>query len=112
VLVELVGEVVNDDSVWLMEISWSSWFSDTIWLTISVGSTGCVGSWFCNSVTRRLRNVVCRSLAEVPFELLLEPLELLVPLVPAVAFALAVCPCSGALTNGLNPCTFIVVFSS
>jgi len=31
-------------SVWLMDISWSSWFRDTIWPTISVGSTGDVGS--------------------------------------------------------------------
>jgi hypothetical protein len=58
-----------------------------------------------------LRNVVCKSLADVPFELLVE-LELPVLLVPDVAFALAVCPCSGALTNGLNPCTFIAVFLS
>jgi len=36
--------VVSDVSVWLMEMSWSSWFSETIWLTIWVGSTGCVGS--------------------------------------------------------------------
>jgi hypothetical protein len=55
--------VVPDDrfvmllSVWLIDMSWSSWLRDTIWPTISVGSTGAVGSWFCNSVTNRFKKV-------------------------------------------------------
>ena len=44
-----VPELLDDEpvrplSVWLMEISWSNWFRDTIWPTIAVGSTGEVGS--------------------------------------------------------------------
>ena len=31
-------------SVWLIDINWSNWFSETIWPTIWVGSTGDVGS--------------------------------------------------------------------
>jgi len=31
-------------TVWLMLISWSSWFRDIIWPTIAVESTGAVGS--------------------------------------------------------------------
>jgi hypothetical protein len=94
-------------SVWLIEISWSSWFSDTICPTISVGSTGDVGSWFCNSVTSRFRNVSCKLVDEVA-ELLLLLDVLLVPLaplalLPVVLGALAFPACSGALTFGVNP---------
>ena len=39
-----VDEPVIEASVSLIEMSWSSWLSETIWLTICVGSTGCVGS--------------------------------------------------------------------
>jgi len=58
-----VEPVVPDDAVdmllnvWLIDISWSSWLRDTICPTISVGSTGAVGSWFCNSVTSRFKKV-------------------------------------------------------
>jgi hypothetical protein len=82
-----------------MEMSWSSWFKETIWLTISVGSTGEVGSWFCNSVTSRFRNVLCRSVDEVPDELL----EFDEPVLPVAAVALAPCAWIGALIMGLNP---------
>ena len=41
-----------------------------------------------------------------------EPLVLLEPLVPVLAFVLAVCACIGALISGLYPCTFIVAFLS
>jgi hypothetical protein len=91
-------------SVWLIEISWSNWFSETIWPTIAVGSTGEVGSWFCSSVTSRFRNVVCRLLDEVAEALsVLEPLELFVVARGATAFD-AIC---GAATLGVNPCMFI-----
>lgn len=87
------------ESVWLIEISWSSWFNETICPTIAVGSTGDVGSWFCNSVTRRLRNVVCRLLAEVAEEALLDELLELDAAFGELA-APAVC---GAAILGVNP---------
>jgi hypothetical protein len=71
---------------------------ETIWLTIVVGSTGEVGSWFFISVTRRLINVVCRLPAEVPVPLLDELLEVL----PDVA-ALALGECTGAKIEGVTP---------
>ncbi len=93
------------ESVWLMLMSWSNWLSETIWPTISVGSTGEVGSWFCNSVTSRFRNVSCRLVDEVALELLDVLLdEPLVPLVlPAARGETAVCACTGAEISGVNP---------
>jgi hypothetical protein len=61
-----------------MLMSWSNWFSEIIWPTIAVESTGAVGSWFCNSCARRFRNVV----SNPPLELLL---EVEVPVLVAVA---------------------------
>jgi hypothetical protein len=46
-------------SVWLMLISCSSWFMENIWLTMVVGSIGCVGSCDCSSVTSKLMKVLC-----------------------------------------------------
>jgi hypothetical protein len=68
---------------------------------MAVGSTGDVGSWFCNSVTSKFRNVLCRLLDEVavaPFVPLELPLELLVAL-GDTAFE-ASC---GAGVLGVNP---------
>ena len=87
------------ERVWLIEISWSSWFNETICPTIAVGSTGDVGSWFCSSVTRRFRNVVCRLLAEVADEVLLDELLELDAVFGELA-APAVC---GAAILGVNP---------
>jgi hypothetical protein len=61
-------------SVWLIEINCSRLFTFTSWLMYSLGSTSAVGSWFCISVTSRVR----KSLAEMEAESLV---ELLVPLV-------------------------------
>jgi hypothetical protein len=93
------------ESVWLMLMSWSNWFSETICPTISVGSTGEVGSWFCNSVTSRLRKVSCRLVDDVALELLDELLdEPLVPLVLLAALgATALFVCTGAEISGVNP---------
>jgi hypothetical protein len=87
------------ESVWLIEISWSSWLSDTICPTISVGSTGDVGSWFCSSVTSRFKNVSCRLAADVAVELLD---ELLLEVLDVVG-ALAELESSGAAIFGVNP---------
>jgi hypothetical protein len=102
VLLEVLGVPDMLLNVWLIEISWSNWFSDTICPTIAVGSTGAVGSWFCNSVTSRFRNVSCKLVADVAEELLD---VLLVPfvLLPLVLGALAFPACNGALTFGVNP---------
>jgi hypothetical protein len=59
--------------------------SEHIWLTISVGSTGCVGSWFCSSVTRRFRKVLSRSFDDNPEGLLDEPVDEFVELAAVVA---------------------------
>jgi len=87
-------------SVWLIEISWSSEFSETIWLTICVGSTGEVGSWFCSSVTSRFRNVLSRLDEDVPNA----PLDelLLVELVAAFTVE-ATWPNTGAAIAGIIP---------
>jgi hypothetical protein len=52
----------------------------------SLGSVFAVGSWFFISVTRSVK----KSLAEIVAELLLESLELLVPLVPVVEAVMGV----------------------
>ena len=54
-----------------------SWFSDIIWPTICVGSTGEVGSWHCSSVHNSCKKVV--SMLPEPLALL-ELLELVVEL--------------------------------
>jgi hypothetical protein len=81
--VAVLEELVAVESVWLMLMSWSSEFREIICPTIAVESTGAVGSWFCNSLTSKLRNV----------ELVLEPpraeLELVEEVVELVAFAVA-----------------------
>ena len=66
-----------------------------------MGSTGAVGSWFCNSVASRFRNVLSRLVDESPpvlVELLPVPVVLFV-----VAAGFAVCACKGAVINGLIP---------
>jgi hypothetical protein len=73
-------------SVWLMSMSCSRLFTLTSWLMYSLGSVFEVGSWFCISVTSRVR----KSLAEMVAELSLVPLEPLVLLVPVVALAMGV----------------------
>jgi hypothetical protein len=104
-LPEVLGTML--DSVWLMLMSWSNWLSETIWPTISVGSTGEVGSWFCSSVTSRLRKVSCRLVDEVALELFeaLDGLLVLVVLpVPLAALgATATLDCTGAEISGVNP---------
>jgi hypothetical protein len=90
-------------SVWLIDINWSSWLSDTIWPTISVGSTGEVGSWFCNSVTSRFRNVSCRLVEDCPSPLLEEELLLEFDDVVFAVAEFALCPITGALIFGVMP---------
>ena len=74
------------DSVWLIEISCSRLFTFTNWLMYSLGSVSAVGSWFCISVTSRVR----KSLAEMVAESLAALLELLVSFAAAAAVGLAV----------------------
>jgi hypothetical protein len=73
-------------STWLMLINWSSWFSEIICPTIAVESMGAVGSWFCNSLTRRFRNVVP---AVVPSRPPVEVVEVLDVVFAVAAFAFA-----------------------
>jgi hypothetical protein len=73
-------------SVWLMSTSCSRLFTCTSWLMYSLGSVSAVGSWFCISVTSRVR----KSLAEIVAELSFELSELLVLLVPDVELAMGV----------------------
>jgi hypothetical protein len=58
-------------SVELMLINCSRLFTETSWLTYSLGSVFAVGSWFCNSVTSKVRKsldemVAAESLLELP----------------------------------------------
>jgi hypothetical protein len=79
-----------------MLMSWSNWFSEIICPTIAVESTGAVGSWFCNSCARRLRNVV----SSPPLELLLEvEFPVVAPLGPTAAFTAFATP---LLATGLS----------
>jgi hypothetical protein len=66
-LLELPRSVV---SVWLMLISCSRLFTDTNWFTYSLGSVDAVGSWFCSSVTNRVRKSEAEMVAESVLELL------------------------------------------
>ena len=85
--VELVGAGFRSVvSVWLIEINCSRLFTFTNWLMYSLGSVSAVGSWFCISVTSRVR----KSLAEMVAELLLALLELLVLLAPLADPAIGV----------------------
>jgi hypothetical protein len=70
---------------WLMSINCSRLFTCTSWLMYSLGSVSAVGSWFCISVTSKVR----KSLAEMVAEELPELPVLLVPVVcAAIGFAL------------------------
>jgi hypothetical protein len=91
------------DSVWLIEMSWSNWFSDTNCPTIAVGSTGAVGSWFCNSVTSKFRKVSWRLVDESPVGAVEVLLDVFAE--PVTAFALA--DVTGPVIAGVNPCMFI-----
>lgn len=73
-------------NVWLMSISCSRLFTCTSWSMYSLGSVSAVGSWFCISVTSRVR----KSLAEIVAELSLESLELLELFAPEVELAIGV----------------------
>jgi hypothetical protein len=81
-LLEVLPEVPSAvDRFWLMSISCSRLFTCTSWLMYSLGSVSAVGSWFCISVTNKVR----KSLAEMVAE---ELPELPVLLVPAVCAAI------------------------
>jgi hypothetical protein len=79
-------DVLSAVSVWLMSMSCSRLFTLTSWLMYSLGSVSEVGSWFCISVTSRVR----KSFAEMVAELSLESPEPLVLLVPVVVLAMGV----------------------
>ena len=73
------------DKFWLMSINCSRLFTCTSWLMYSLGSVVAVGSWFCISVTSKVR----KSLAEMVAEELPGLPVLLVPAVCAtIGFAL------------------------
>jgi hypothetical protein len=81
----LVPESPNAvDRFWLMSISCSRLFTCTSWLMYSLGSVFAVGSWFCISVTSKVR----KSFAEIVDELLLASLELSALLDPVAALAI------------------------
>jgi hypothetical protein len=65
----------------------SKLFTETNWLTYSLGSALAVGSWFCNSVTSKVR----KSFDDIVAAELLVLLELLVP-VDEVAMGFALAP--------------------
>jgi hypothetical protein len=98
-VVDPVVPVLSPVMVWLMLMSWSSWFSEIIWPTISVESTGAVGSWFCNSVDSRLRKVLPKAVTEVPLELVLALVVELAALVEVRVLAafLAAAPADGPI---------------
>ena len=78
-LLELVLELPSAvERFWLISMSCSRLFTLTNWLMYSLGSVSAVGSWFCISVTSRLR----KSLADIVAD---DVSELLVLLVSAVA---------------------------
>jgi hypothetical protein len=86
---------------WLMSINCSRLFTCTSWLMYSLGSVSAVGSWFCISVTSKVR----KSLAEMVAEELPELPVLLVPVVAAMGFALfpvRACPAVNELPAVVN----------
>jgi len=80
VLLELLDEPRSVLRVELMFTNCSRLLTATNWFTYSFGSAFDVGSWFCNSVTSRVR----KSLDEMVAAELLELLELLLPVAPLV----------------------------
>jgi hypothetical protein len=66
VLPELPIAVVR---FWLMSINCSRLFTCTSWLMYSFGSVSAVGSWFCISVTNKVRKSFAEMVAESPLEL-------------------------------------------
>jgi hypothetical protein len=78
---------------WLISINCSRLFTETNWLMYSLGSVSAVGSWFCISVTSRVR----KSLAEIVAEespASLESLLLLVPVLELAAGAAIAAACA------------------
>lgn len=72
-------------NVWLILTSCSRLLTCTSWLTYWVGSTLVVGSWFCSSVTSRVKKSLAVIVAALALALeLLELLVLFEPLVPEV----------------------------
>lgn len=66
------------DNVWLIWINWSSWLMETICCTISLGSSGEVGSCDFNSAESIVMNKLVGSPSEFVLELELE-VEFVVP---------------------------------
>jgi hypothetical protein len=86
---------------WLMSINCSRLFTCTNWLMYSLGSVCAVGSWFCISVTNKVR----KSFAEMVAEL---PLELSVLLVPFVGSVPAVEAAMGFAPFVVNACPAVI----
>jgi hypothetical protein len=76
---------------WLMSISCSRLLTCTSWLMYSLGSVSAVGSWFCISVTSKVRkslaDMVAESLPELS-ELSALPVLAVPPVVVAIGVAL------------------------
>ncbi len=84
----LPGRPSAVDRFWLIEINCSRLLTCTNWLMYSLGSVSAVGSWFCISVTSRVR----KSLAEMVAEELPALAELLFALAAAGAAAMGFAP--------------------
>jgi hypothetical protein len=83
---EAPAALSSDVMPWLIEINCCRLFTPTIWVMYVLGSVGCVGSWFFNSLTSSVRKSLA-VMVEVSLsaELLLAALLPLLPLVALLA---------------------------